>query len=112
MTYEFRGGCSVHIEYQVRDLEELKKVCEVLKDYQTIFTKLNGSASPQRNFDGGNGNGSGNGHASKELIDSLFDLARAKGVLLKKMVEDRYHKSTPKLTTAEAEEIKKELQEK
>ena len=33
-SFDFKGGCSIHIEYTPKDLGELKQVCSILKEYQ------------------------------------------------------------------------------
>jgi hypothetical protein len=108
-SVDFKSGCSVHIEYQPKDLEELRKVCSLLKEYQGAF-----QVTPADQHKGGNGHGNGNGNGkrsvlSKETLDELFDLAREKNVFLKKMSLEMFGKKVTDLYGGEAREIKEEL---
>jgi len=104
-SFDFKSGCSIHIEYTPKDLGELRTVCSILNQYQGSFN-ISGDVKKGGN---GNGNGSGKPILAKETLDELFDLARDRKVYLKKMVRDRFRKEIRDLYGGEAEEIKQEL---
>jgi len=125
-SIDFKSGCSVHIEYTPKDLEELKEVMGLLQDYQCGLTfdiappegkpkaenKSNGErwngrdAQANRSIDNGNGKRS---ILSKDKLDDLFSLAREKKVFLKKMAMDMFGKEITALYGGEAQEIKRVL---
>jgi hypothetical protein len=109
MNGDFKSGCSIHIEYQVRTLGELTEACQILTQYQGIL--CHAEVKPDR------GNGSNhpkNGQlfddpgelTAKEQMDQLFESAKSKNVFLTKEIKDKFGKKPSELSLTEIGELR------
>jgi hypothetical protein len=109
MNGDFKSGCSIHIEYNARDLDELTEACQILTQYQGILChaevksdKGNGSDHPK------------NGHlfdnpgelTAKEQMDALFEYAKSKNVFLTREIKSQFGKKPSELSLNEIDQLK------
>lgn len=100
----FGSGCSIHIDYTARSLDELTEVCQILQQYQGVVchaeVKTNG------------GNGDKENGSKKEELDRLMVIAKSKGVYLVKKLKAMFSKSPSECSMAELKEFGEWLDKK